>query len=205
MLAREGALNIGIRDGAFADDGPVVAIDTHNGRGQDGARIAGIEDERQAIVELLDDLLCVGAGRKTGKICAGAGDGPADGVNQRGGDARIGPTERDAAAIAGDFQRKAMSGVNDDRESARPEFVRESKKRVRNIAHERDGLLDGVDQNRERFRFRAAFNAEDFLDGREIERIGGESVEGIRGHADHTAAADEAGGVVHHRRLGSCG
>jgi hypothetical protein len=96
-----------------------------------------------------------------------------------------------------------MRGVDDDGQSPGPEFVREGQERVGNVAGERDGLLDRIDEDRECFRFRPALHAEHFFDRGEIERIGRKGVESIGGHADDTSTADEAGGVVHHRRLGS--
>ena len=82
--------------------------------------------------------------------------GPLGGFDQRGGDARIRPAQRDAAGVAGHFQRQAMRGVDDQRQRAGPEFVREREKGVGNVADQRDRLLDRIHQNRQRVRFRAA-------------------------------------------------
>ena len=79
-------LNFFFGDYAFADQCPVVAVDADDGGGEDAAGVAGIEDQREAIAELLNDLLSAGAGWKAGKIGAGAGDGAADGFDERGGD-----------------------------------------------------------------------------------------------------------------------
>ncbi len=74
-------MDFGVGEGAFAGDGPIIAIDANDGGGESAAGIACVEDEREAFTELLDDLRCVGAGRMTREIRAGAGDGSADGFD----------------------------------------------------------------------------------------------------------------------------
>lgn len=80
-LRAEGLVDFGIGDGAFAGDGPIVAIDANDGRGEGAAGIARVEYQREAFTKLLDDLRRVGAGRMTREIRAGAGDGSADGFD----------------------------------------------------------------------------------------------------------------------------
>lgn len=77
-------MNFFFGDYAFADQGPVVAVDADDGGGQDAAGIAGIEDQRQAITQLLHDLCSAGAGWKAREIGAGAGDRATDGFDERG-------------------------------------------------------------------------------------------------------------------------
>ena len=71
----------------------------------------------------------------------------------------FGPAQSHAPGIAGDFQRQAMRGFDDQRQRAGPEFVARESESVRHIAHQRDRLLDGIDQDRQRSRFRAALGA----------------------------------------------
>lgn len=154
---------------------------------------------------MLHDLLGAGARRETGEIGAGAGDGAADGFDERGGDFGIGPAESDASGVAGDFQRQAMSGFDDESETAGPEFIGESEETVRDVADERYGLFDGVDEDRESFGFGAALGAKDGFDRGEVEGIDGKAVESVGGNADNFAALDETSGVLHQmifRRFG---
>jgi len=95
-----------------------------------------------------------------------------------------------------------MSGLDDQSESAGPELIRESEKSVGHIARERDGLLDGIDEDREGASFGARLELENALDGIEIEWVGGKAVESVRGNGDYAAALDEAGGVVDDMPLG---
>jgi len=92
-----------------------------------------------------------------------------------------------------------MSCRDDERQRAGPEFVRQSEKWMRGVANQSDRLLDRADENRKSFRFRAAFHAENFFDGREIERICGESVKRIGGHGHDVAALDEVRGQADNR------
>lgn len=62
----------------------MVAVDADDCGGQDAAGVAGIEDQREAVTQLLHDLRGAGAGWKAGEIGAGAGDGSADGFDKRG-------------------------------------------------------------------------------------------------------------------------
>lgn len=96
-------MNFFFGDYAFADQGPLVAIDPDDGGGQDAAGIAGVEDQRQAVAQLLHDLCSAGAGWKAGEIRAGAGDGASDGFDERGGNFGIGPAKGDASGVACDF------------------------------------------------------------------------------------------------------
>ena len=73
--------------------------------------------------------------------------------------------------------------------------MRELQENVGHIANQRDGLLDGVDQDRRRFGFRAAFRAEDGFDRREIEGIDGEAVESVGRYGDNFASFDVSRGV----------
>lgn len=90
-----------------------------------------------------------------------------------------------------------MRGFDDESETAGPEFICQCEETIGDIAHETDGLLDGVHENRESFCFRAAFGAKDGFDGREIEGIYGETVKRVGGDADDFAAFDETCGVLH--------
>lgn len=175
----------------------MIAVDADDGGGQDAAGIAGVEDQREAITQLLYDLRGAGAGWKAGKIRAGTGHGAADCFDERGRNFGIRPTQGDASGVAGDFEGQAMGGFDDKREAAGPEFIGEGEKTIGNIANKTDGLFDGVHQNRESFGFRAAFGAKDGFDGREIEGIDREAVKRVGGDADDFAAFDETGGVLH--------
>jgi hypothetical protein len=187
-------VNFGFGDGAFANDAPLAAVDANDSGGEGGAGVAAVEDEWEAVAELLDDLAAIRARGKAREVRAGSGDGSADGFDQRCDDARVGPAESDAAAVAGNFEWHAVSRRDDERQRARPEFVREGEKCVGHLAGEGDRLLNRTDENRQSFRLGAALDAKDLLDGGEIEGVGRKGVERVCRHGYDTAALDEAGG-----------
>src|ERR1700730_16242474 len=76
-LAVEGAENFRVREGALADDGPLLVINANDGRGENAAGIAGIKNERDAIAELLQGLPGTGTRTMAGEIRARARHGTA--------------------------------------------------------------------------------------------------------------------------------
>jgi len=92
-------------NGAFATDAPVFAAEFDDGGGQDAVSVAGIEDERETIAELIEDFFTGGASRRTGFVGAGAGEGQAEFGDEFLRDFALGPTEGDAAGVGGNFQR----------------------------------------------------------------------------------------------------
>ena len=188
-------------DGAFAEDFPVFVLDADDGGGEPGAGFAGIEDERQTQAELLHQLLCVGAGRETRDVSAGAGDGAAEFVDELLDDGMLGPAERDFAGVGSDFQRDAIRGFDDQREAAGPEGLRELCEIARRVlhrgafeealAHQDERLVQRIDQDGKSASFGTAFDAIEFVHGGEIEGIRGKSVESVGGDGNDTAADEE--------------
>ena len=112
-LQVDGGFDFGIGDGAFADDGPLVAIDADDSGSEGAVGVAGIKNQRETIAQLLGEIDRVAARGMTGKIGASAGDRAACGSDQRSDHMRIRPAESDAAAIAGDLQRQAVRSLDD--------------------------------------------------------------------------------------------
>ena len=80
-------------------------------------------------------------------------------------------------------------------------FVARVRNASGNVPHERNCLLDGIDQDRKGLVLRAALYLEDALDGGEVEGIGGEAIKGVCGNGDDTSALDEVCGVVNYVAL----
>ena len=149
--------------------------------------------------------LGIGAGWKAREIGAGARDRAADCFDERGRNLGIWQAQRDASGIAGDFQRQAMSGFNNESEAAGPKFIGESQEAVRHIANQRYGLFNGIHKDGEGFGLWAAFGAKHSFDGREVKGVDGESVKRVSGNADNLAASDETRSILHQlifRRFG---
>lgn len=85
-LVAEEFFEVGGGDDAFADDFPGVIAEDYDGGDHVGAEVAGVENERDAGAELLHDLRAGNAGRMSGNIGAGSGDGAGELVDQAGDD-----------------------------------------------------------------------------------------------------------------------
>lgn len=107
-----------------------------------------------------------------------------------------GPAKGDATGVGGDFERQAGGSLDDKGERTGPERFGEPKEIVGQFAGEDGSVVEGVDEDRESAGFQAAFDAEDFVDGREINGIGGEGVKGIRGNGDNSAAIEPLRGIA---------
>lgn len=188
VVAFEGFADLVGGNGAFAANAPVIATEFDNGGRAGVVGLTGIEDERETIAELSEDIDAAGAGGRAGKISAGAGERDAEFSNEIDDDFGLGPAESDAARVGGDFQRKAIGGVDDHGERAGPAGLRETKEIIGEIAGENLGVNERADENGEALGFGASFNAENLVDGGEIDGIGGESVERIGGNGDDGAA-----------------
>jgi len=207
--ARRGGLersaDFGVGQGAFAHDGPLVAIDAHDGGGKGAAGVARIKYQGKLAAELLDDFVGVAAGRPSGQVGAGTGDGAASSFDHGGRDARISPAQCHASAVAGNFEGQAVRRFNNECERARPEFAGQCEKSVGDIASKRNGLLDGIHQYRQRAIFRPSLDLENALDGRQIEWIGGKAVKGVGRNTDNSAPLDKARSIFNNRSFRSVG
>ena len=188
VVAFQGFVDIVGGDGAFAADAPEVAAKFDDGGGQGVFRFAAIEDEGNAIAELAENFVATFAGRRAGKIGAGAGERDTEFANEVGDDFAIGPTESDAAGIGGDFEGKAVGGVDDDGEWAGPTGLGEAEEVVRQILGEYLGVDQRVDEDGKGLGFGAALNTKNFFDGGEVYGIGSESVERIGRKCNDRAA-----------------
>jgi len=181
-------MNVVGRDGAFAADAPLVAAKLDDGGGHGAGGFAGIEDERDAIAKLAEDFVAAFASGRAREVGAGACERNAEFGNKIGDNAAFGPAESDAAGVGGDLQGKAVGGVDDDREWAGPTGLGEAIEIIGEIFGEDRGVDERVDENRKSAMFGTALDAENFLDGGEIDGIGGEGVERVRRDSDDRTA-----------------
>ena len=140
-----------------------------------------------------------------GKIRAGAGDGAADSVNERGGHMGICPAQGNSSGISSDLQRKPMSGFDDQSERSWPELIGKFEKTVGHLADQAESLFYGIDQDWQGFRFGPALGAKYSFDRREIKGIDREAVKRIGRNSYDFAALDESGGIFHDVLFRCCG
>ena len=195
-------MDAGGGDGAGAADAPVVAAKFDDGGRSGDSRFAGVQDEGQAVAELAKDFIAAGAGGRAGKIGAGSGDGRAVLADEIADDFALGPAQGDAAGVGGKFEGETVGGVEDDGKGAGPAGFGEFEKIVGEIAGKKRCLVKRTDEDSEGAGFGAAFDAEDFVDGGEVEGIGDEGVERVGGSGDDRATAEPIGGVTDEQRVG---
>lgn len=176
-------------DGGFAADAPEVAAEFDDGGGRERVGFAGIEDERDAVAELAENFLAAFACGRAGKIGAGAGERNAEFVDEIGNNFIFGPAEADTASVGSDFEGNAVGGVDDDGERAGPEGFGEAMEIVGEIFCEDGGVRERIDEDGKCAVLGTALDAEDVIDGGEIDGIGGESVKRVGGNSNDGAAA----------------
>jgi hypothetical protein len=192
-------------DGAFAADAPEVAAEFDNRGRHAFLGFAGVHDQGDAVPQLAKNFLSAGARGRARDVGAGAGEGNAKFIDEATGDFVFGPAHGDAPAVGGDFEGEPVRSVNNNRERAGPASFRETVEIIGQFAGENQGLVDGIDENREGTRFEAAFDTKDLVDGVEIDGIGCESVERIGRNGDNRAALQPASGILHHACIGALG
>jgi hypothetical protein len=188
--------------GALAANAPMVAAKFDDGGRHEGLSFSRVEDERDAIAELAKDFVATGAGGRARNVGAGAGERDADFLDESTDDFTSGPTQGDAASVAGNFQRKTHGSVENDGERAGPESVGETIEIVGEVAGKNVGVMDGADEKRKSFGFGASLDAEDFVDGREIDRIGSEGIERVGRDSDHRTAIKPPSSITDEARIG---
>jgi hypothetical protein len=180
----------------------MVAAEFDDGGRHEALRLAGVENERDAVAELTEDFVATGAGGRAGNVGAGAGERNANFLDEARDDFTGGPAKGDAARVAGNFQRKAHGSVENDSERAGPESVGETIKIVGKFASENVSVMDGVDEKRKSFGFGTTLDAKDFVDGGKIDGIGSEGVERVGGNSDHRTAIEPTSGITDEARIG---
>ena len=123
----------------------MIAAEFNNGGRQGTGCIACIEDERDAVAELAKNFLATFAGRRTGKISAGAGKRDAELGDEIVDDFILGPAQSNSARVARDFKGKTIGSVDDDGERTGPAGLCQTIEVVRKIFGEDLGVDQRVD------------------------------------------------------------
>lgn len=189
----------------MASNRPRVTFDSHDRRSQSASRVTGIEDQRQTLPELLNELVDVCARRTPGKIGTCACDRTADRLDQRAHNARVRPAQSNAASVSRNFERKTVCGLNHQCQGTGPESVRESQEGIRHLTRQHQSLFDGIDENGKGSCFRARFQLEDAFDRVKVKGIGAQAIEGVGGRSYDTSALDEGRGITDDMPLGRFG
>lgn len=179
-------------DGSFAEDHPGTAAagEIDDGRGNGASGGSAVDDEIEAVAELVEDAFGGGALGLAVEVGGGGGDGVAEGGDDSPGNGGFGDAEGYVAGLGGDAEGDVSSGFDDEGEGAGPELFGETVEGAVEVATEFVGLGDFGDEQRERFVLGAGFEIVDALDGTEIDGVDGEAVEGVGGQGDELAGAE---------------
>ncbi len=192
ILVLEGERDLVGGDGSFAEDHPGVAaageVDDGGGGGAGGG--AAVHNKRDLIPELIEDAHGVRALGIAGEVGRSCGDRQAKASYDGAADGCFGNTEGEVAGVRGDAQRKLRAGFDDDGEGAGPEFFGEAIEGGVELASEFVGLRDLGNQQRKGLVAGAGLEVVDAVDGVQIDRIDGETIEGIGGKGDDIAAVE---------------
>jgi len=180
----------------------VIAAQFHDGGRHEAGGFAGIEDEREAITELAENLFTAGAGRGVRDVGAGAGERDAKFGNEIRDNFRLGPAQGDAAGVGGDLEGETVRGVDDDGERAGPAGFREAIEIVGQRFGENERVIQMVDEDGKGAVLGASFNAEDLFDSGEIDGIGGQGVKRICRNGNDRTTVQPSGSVADDTRVG---
>src|SRR5216683_2601736 len=177
---------------AFAENHPGMAaageIDD-GGSGRAGGRTT-IDDEGNLVAELVADAVGVGTLRIAGEVGRGRGDRESELSDDSAWDSSLGNADGDVAGVRCHAEGKLGAGLDDDRKWAGPELLCKAVKGGVEPACQFVGLRDLGDQQRQGLMAGAGFDLVDAVDGLEIDRVDGETVEGVGGQGYDVAAVE---------------
>ena len=180
----------------------MISSEFDDGRGHDGGGFTTVENEWETIAELIEDFFPAGTSRRVGDVGTGTGQRDAEFGDQVGDYFRFWPTQSDAAGVGSNLEGQAVGRVDDDGEGARPAGVGQAKEIVREILCENHCMTERVDEDGEGAVLGPSFDAKDFVDSREVDRISGESVESVGGDGNDRAAIQPRRSVTDDVRVG---
>ena len=160
-----------------------------DGGGQGIGRGTAIDNERNAVADLVADTGSVGTFAGVVKIGRGGGDGHAILLDDGARNGGVRDAQGDVAGVCRGAQWELAAGADDDGERAGPEAFGELVEAVVDVARQLIGLSDGGDEQRERLVLQSGLDLVNALDSVKIDGVDGESIEGVCGKRDDVATA----------------
>jgi len=194
-------------NGALAEYLPAAVAkgEVDDGGGQRAASGSAVDDERDAIADLVADACGMRAFRRALEIGSGSGDGKSEAFDNGTSDGRVRNAESDVAGVGGGAQGQLGACADDDGERPGPETVGELVEHGIGVASEFVRLGKRGNQKRKGLLLLAALDAVDIFDRVEIYWIDRETVEGVGGHGDDIALAQARNDVFDPVWLGLVG
>src|SRR5918992_1000559 len=177
-------------DGALAQQpGPLAGeVDDAGGRPVGGR--SGVEEDPDVVAELLDDRRDLARGRLAGAVGAGGGQ-RAGALDEGEGEGLLGHAHSHRAPGLAEVPADAGGLPQDQGERPRPPGRDQRLGLVGDLVDQADGLAPGVDQHRQGQVAAALLGLEQGVDGRGVERVAADAVEGVGGQHDQAASGDD--------------
>ena len=164
-----------------------------------------VDDERNAVADLVADAGCVRALRGPLQIGRGRGDGQPEALHHRARNGGVGHAQGHVAGIRRGTQRQLAAGPHDDGQRAGPEALRQLVQQGVGVAGQLIGLGQRSNQQRQGLVLLAGLDLVNLLDRVEIDRVDGQAVEGVGRQGNDIAFAQTGDDIVDPVRLGFIG
>ena len=186
----ERGANFCFRKNTFAQDAPVIIAKIDDRRSQATLPFLRNLEQRQAIAELLHQLLrALEARRESGNICAGAGHGTCSISITPHATLQFAQRSATRPVFAVTFSGSLCEASTSSVSAPGQNFVARRMNGVGNIAHHSQRLLDGIHEDRQRASLGPSLNSINLFDRGKIERIRSKSIERVGGNSDYLARA----------------
>jgi len=143
----------------------MIASEFDNRGGDAFVGLPGVQDEREAIAQLRNDLSSASAGGRAGHIGASSGERDTQFRDEIRDDLAVRPAKSDSTSIGRYFEGKAVRSIDNDGEWPRPTGFSEAEEIVGKITGENCGINQRIDEDGQGATLGAPFHAKDFFDG----------------------------------------
>ena len=184
--------------GALAQDHPAARPqrEIDDGGGQRAPGGTAVDDQRNAIADLVAHAGRVGALRRALQIGRRSRDRQPKTLHHRARNGRVRHADGHVAGVRRGAQRKPAAGAHNNRQRPGPELVGQPVKRHIQVAGQLIGLRHRSDQQRKRLVLLPAFELVNLLHRAQVHRVHGQPIKRIGGQGNHVALAQAGNDVI---------
>ena len=182
------------RDWAAPQDLDLTAADRDDGRFNSVSRRASIDNQRNATVKFIENMLRGRGTDATEAICARRGERFAKLANDLGKDRMRADSNRNRVQTRGHNFRDDFATRQDNRKRSGPKAISQLEDQFSSFAAKIDNFLEPIAPRQmydERIKAWSLLRFEDFRNGDRIKRIGREPVNGFRRQRNDLAVAQQ--------------
>ena len=183
-------------DGAVAEDDWYSCLESDHGALEAVGAETAVENRIDMAVEPIEDMDSRGGGDEAEEVGAGRGERQADPLEELPRDGMGGDAEADGRELCSDDVGDDRGAGQDKREWSGPEGCSEFACSIGHRGCVTEGFFGGGQVDDERVERGAPFGLEDARDRDRVEGVCSEPVDGLRGHGDEPAAAEDGGCLI---------